>query len=149
MTLNLKSFFGLKSKEKEYLLQDKGNAEYDNHSDFYLTNLINSLILFAISELEHEIDYAFTPVCFDTIFRNQLIDIRLKQELIDFKQETDTIQKEIWDWEFIDNNETWITVRKKANELLDKLGVNHREYNDDYVTVYDIKGNIIKKGEKL
>jgi hypothetical protein len=25
-------------------------------------------------ELESEIDYAFTPVCFETIFRNKLID---------------------------------------------------------------------------
>ena len=52
---------------------------------------------------------------------------------------------EIWDWDFIDTHETWITTRLKANLLLDKLNIKSRTYNDDFTTIYDVKGNIIKK----
>ncbi|WP_343532998.1 hypothetical protein [Pedobacter sp.] len=102
-----------------------------------------------MTELESEIDYAFTPVCFDTIFRKGLIDKSFKAELLQFKKSTDDIPSEIWELEFIDNHETWVTTRKKANALLDKLGVASRTYNDDYTTIYDNEGNIIKKGKKL
>jgi hypothetical protein len=98
-------------------------------------------------ELEAEIDYAFTPVCFESIFRNDLIDNSLKIELLTFKKETDDIPNDIWDWEFIDSHTTWISVRQKANNLLDKLGVTSRTYNDDFTSIYDNVGNIIKKGK--
>jgi hypothetical protein len=164
MKINLKSVFGIKLTSTEDSSVDKVELEYDKHLDFYYTNLINSLILFSLttkeleklagpvfnplSELEAEIDYAFTPVCFDTIFRNGLIDDSFKIELLTFKKETDDIPSEIWEWEFIDNHETWISTRQKANALLDKLGVAGRIYNDDYTTIYD-KGKIIKGGKKL
>ena len=147
------------------MLQDNENIEYDKHADFYLTNLINSIVLFSFSkdkleelvaptfdplfELETEIEYAFTPVCFETIFRNKLIDNAFKNELLDFKKQTDNIPSEIWYWDYIDNNPTWIQVRQSANQLLDKLGVKERTYKEDYTTVYDNEGNIIKKGNKL
>jgi hypothetical protein len=127
--------------------------EYDKHVNFYYTNLINSIILFSfttkelerlagpvfdpIFELESEIDYAFTPVCFETIIRNGLIDHSFKNDLLAFKKETDDIPNDIWDWEFIDNHTTWISLRQKANNLLDKLGVTSRTYNDDFLAVFD------------
>ena len=130
---------------------DKEELEYDKYSDFYYTNLINSLVLFSLTtkeldklaeplfnpltELESEIDAAFIPVCFETIFRNALIDISMKNELLTFKNDTDAIPAEIWDWEFIDNHETWIAIRQKANNLLDKLGVITRTYNFDYTNI--------------
>ncbi len=145
------------------MLQEKENAEYDKHADFYYTNLINSIVLFSMTkeklealaapgfdplfELESEIDYAFTPVCFETIFRNKLLDNAFKNELLDFKKLTDNIPSEIWDWDYIHSNPAWIQVRQLANQLLDRLGVKERTYNDDYTTVYDNKGNIIKKGK--
>ena len=163
MKINLKSFFGIKSSSTEKKSVDKTELEYDQYVDFYYTNLINSIFLFSLTtdkleklstptfdpifELESEIDYAYTPVCFETIFRNKYIDISLKNELLEFKHETDNIPKEIWDWEFIDNNEVWIVIRQKANNLLDKLNVTSRTYNDDYTTVYDNEGNIIRKGK--
>ena len=142
--------------------QDK--IEYDKHVSFYWSNLINALKLFSYSksdleeliapafdpifELESEIDYAFTPVCFETIFRNNRINERFKEELLDFKKQTDEIPGEIWDWEFLDKEKQWIEVRKKANELLDKMGIADRKYSEDYTTVYDEYGNIIKQGKK-
>jgi hypothetical protein len=163
MKLDLKSIFGIKAPKTDNFSFDSEEQEYDKHVDFYYTNLINSIILFSLtsseleklaaptfdplSELETEIDYAFTPVCFETIFRNGLIDKSFKTELIAFKQLTDNIPKEIWDWKFIDNHETWITVRQKGNTLLDKLSVTSRTYNDDFTTIYDSDGNIIKKGK--
>lgn len=163
MKINLKSIFGIKPSSTDKSSVDKDEFEYDKHVDFYHTNLINSLILFSltsteleklagpvfnpITELESEIDYAFTPVCFDTIFRKGLIDKSYKDELFQFKKWTDDIPSEIWDWEFIDNHETWITTRLKANALLNKLGVTSRIYNDDYTTIYDNEGRIIKKGK--
>jgi hypothetical protein len=163
MKINLKSIFGIKPSSTDKSSVDKDEIEYDKHVDFYYTNLINSLILFSLTskeleklagpvfnpmtELESEIDYAFTPVCFDTIFRKGLIDKSFKNELLQFKKWTDDIHSEIWDWEFIDNHETWIMTRLKANALLDKLGVTSRTYNDDYTTIYNNEGSIIKKGK--
>ncbi len=163
MNINLKSIFGIKPTSIDKYSVDKEEIEYDKHVDFYYTNLKNSLILFSLTskeleklagpvfnpmtELESEIDYAFTPVCFDTILRKSLIDQFLKDELLKFKKWTDEIPSEIWDWEFIDNHETWVKTRLKANALLDKLGVTSRTYNDDYTTIYNNEGNIIKTGK--
>jgi hypothetical protein len=165
MKLNWKSIFGSKKSSSELKSEEFNDEYYDKHVDFYYSNLINSLILFTfktdkleelagpvfnpMAELGTEIDYAFTPVCFETIFRNGLIDESYKSELLSFKKKTDEIPVENWEWEFIDNHVTWIEIRKEANELLDKLGVSSREYSEDYTTVYDNKGNVIKKGKKL
>lgn len=147
------------------LTMDTEYNQYDKYADFYYTNLINAIVLFSmtkaeldqlggpmfdpISELESEIDYAYTPVCFNTIFRNKLIDILLREELLEFKQQTDAIPSEIWNWKYIDSHATWIVIRQNANLLLDKLGITNRTYNDDFTTIYDSEGNIIKKGEKV
>lgn len=163
MKINLKSIFGIKPTSTDKSSVDNDEIEYDKHVDFYYTNLINSLIIFSLtskelenlagplfnpmSELESEIDYAFTPVCFDTIFRIGLIDKSFKDELLQFKKRTDDIPSEIWEWEFIDNHETWVITRQKANALLDKLGVTSRTYNDGFTTIYDNEGNIIRKGK--
>jgi hypothetical protein len=79
-------------------------------------------------ELESEIDIALTPVCFETIFRNKLIDNSFKIELLAFKQETDAIPQNLWDYSYIDTDQAWILVRKKANELLDKLEIKNKAY---------------------
>ena len=139
--------------------------EYDKHVDFFLTNLINSIVLFSMNreelqeleepwfdplfELESEIDYAFTPVCFESIFRNNLIDWKFRQKLLDFKIKTDEIPATIWKWEFIDSNHEWIAIRKEANEILVQLRVEDRGYNDDYTTIHTTDGELIKKGRKV
>lgn len=162
MKINLKGIFGTIFTSKDPLLNIE-ETEYDKHVDFYYNNLINSLILFALdekeleklagpffnpmTELESEIDYAFTPVCFETLFRNARVADSLKEELLSFKKWTDEIPSEIWDWDFIDTHETWITTRLKANLLLDKLNIKSRTYNDDFTTIYDENGNIIKKAK--
>jgi hypothetical protein len=163
MKINWNLIFGDKMPSTENLSVDKEDIDYDKHVNFYYTNLINSLILFSltakeleklaepvfnpITELESEIDYAFTPVCFETIFKKGLIDASIKNELLMFKKDTDNIPLEIWEWEFIDNHETWISTRQKAKALLDKLGIISRTYNDDYITIYGSDGKIIKKGK--
>lgn len=165
MKINLKLIFGIKPTSTDKLSVEKEEIEYDKHVDFYFTNLINSLILFSLTskemeklsgpvfnpmtELESEIDYTFTPVCFDTIFRKGVIDKSFKDELLQFKKWTDNFPIEIWDWEFIDNHETWVTTRLTANALLDKLGVTSLIYNDDYTIIYDNEGNIVKNEKKL
>jgi hypothetical protein len=163
MKINLKSIFGIKQTSKDKTSVDKEEIEYNKHVDFYYTNIINSLILYTydtnkleemapilinpLVELYEELEYAFTPECFETVFRLELIDKSLKNELLDFKREVDKIPTEIWDWKFIDVHETWISIRQRANELLDKLGVTSRTYNDDYTTIYDNEGNTIRKGK--
>ncbi|MEG0915405.1 MAG: hypothetical protein RSF68_00160 [Myroides sp.] len=162
MKINLKGIFGTIFTSTEPLVNIK-ETEYDKHVDFYYNNLINSLILFTLNEkelenlagpvfnpmteLESEIDYAFTPVCFETLFRNARVADSLKEELLSFRKWTDEIPSEIWDWDFIDTNEIWITTRLKANLLLDKLNIKSRTYNDDFTTIYDEKGNIVKKAK--
>lgn len=162
MKLNLKGIFGTIFTSTEPLVNIE-ETEYEKHVDFYYNNLINSLILFTLNEkelenlagpvfnpmteLESEIDYAFTPVCFETLFRNARVSDSLKEELLSFKKWTDEIPSDIWDWDFIDTHETWITTRLKANLLLDKLNIKSRTYNDDFTTIYDENGNIIKKAK--
>lgn len=162
MKLNWKSIFGAKKSTSK---EDFDETYYDRNVEFYYSNLINSLVLFSfttkeleklagplfnpMSELETEIDYAFLPVCFETIFRNDRIDSSLKSELLDFKKKTDDIPAEVWDWEFIDTHELWVEARKDANDLLNKLGIKGREYNDEYETIYDNEGNVIKKGKTV
>ena len=151
MWKNLKSLFRIRPVSNDKIIFNKKETDYDISVEFYYSNLINSLILFtmttkeldkldgplfnAMTELESEIDYAFTPVCFDTIFRNELIDTSHKSELLSFKNWTDNIPSEIWDWEFIDNHETWYKTRHKANVLLNKLNVKSRTYNDNFRTI--------------
>jgi hypothetical protein len=163
MKINFESLFGRKKISSEKSSIHNGEIDYDQHAAFYYSNIVNSIILYTydsakldeialilldpITELYEELDYAFTPVCFETVFRVGAIDKSLKSELLAFKKEVDEIPKEIWDYEFIDNHDTWVTTRLKANALLDKLGVTSRIYNDDYTTIYDNHGNIIKKGK--
>ena len=165
MKLNWKSIFENKTSSTENSSVDKEEIEYDKHADFYYTNIINSIILYTydsvkldkmapilidpLTELYEELEYAFTPVCFETVFRVGRIDNSFKNELLEFKREIDDIPKEIWDWEFIDSHKTWITTRQKASTLLDKLGITSRTYNDDYTAIYDSEGNIILKGKNL
>lgn len=133
--------------------------EYNKHADFYYTNIVNSIILFTyysaklkemapilidpLTELFEELEYAFTPVCFETVFRVGKIENSFRNELLTFKKEVDLILIEIREYEFIDNHETWIDIRKKSNLLLEKLGVKTRTYNDNYTTIYDKTGAIL------
>lgn len=151
----LKSIFG----KTETTSGPDTEAEYDKHAGFYYTNLVNAITLFSLTwdeldrlggpafdpvfELESEIDYAFTPVCFETIFRNGLVDVIFKNDLLLFKRETDNIPKEIWTEEHIAGHETWALIRQKANALLHRLNINTRTYNDKYITVYDAHGKRI------
>ena len=163
MKIDLKSILGIKPTASEILSGNQEELEYDKNVDFYFTNIINSIILFTynsvqlkemapilidpMTELYEELEYSFTPVCFETVFRNRLIDNSFKNELLNFKEHVGTIPTEIWDWEFLDKDELWISTRQKANTLLDKLGITSRTYNGDYTTVYNSEGKIIIKGK--
>jgi len=125
--------------------------EHDNHVKFYYTNIINSLILHTyntkeldkmvpvlidpLAELYEELDYAFLPVLFETVFRNRLIDESFKQELLDFKKKVDEIPGELWDWEILDTNEIWKDIRTNAETLLNKLNIESRAYNEGHTTI--------------
>ena len=101
MKINLKSIFGIKQTSTDKSSVEKENIEYDKHVDFYYTNIINSIILFTynsnqleemtpilinpLTELYEELEYAFTPVCFETVFRLELINNEFKNELLEFK----------------------------------------------------------------
>lgn len=162
MKFNFKSIFSTKKELNDYRVDN--DAEYDKYVDFYYTSLINSIVLFSLSltqleelieptfdplfELESEIDYAFTPVIFETVFRNNKIDTSLKQELQDFKKQVDDIPAELWEWELLSSHQVWSDIRKKVWLLLDKLGVVNRKYNTEYLTIYDTEGSVVQKKEK-
>ncbi|MEG0983213.1 hypothetical protein, partial [Algoriella sp.] len=102
---------------------NKELKNYDKHVDFYYTNLINSIILFTydtskldlmapilfdpLTELYEELDYAFIPILFETVFYNNLIDESFRNDLLQFKEKVDKIPNEIWDWEYIDTHDEW------------------------------------------
>jgi hypothetical protein len=128
--------------------------------DFYYSNLINSLVLFAaspeyleslagpvfnpISELETELDYAFIPVLFDEIFEKHLLPDSLKLDLLDFKLIVDKTPNGIWTWEHICESTEWQDLRNQANNLLDRIGIKNKVYNEDFTKIYDSNGNIVK-----
>lgn len=165
MKINLKSLFQFKKKPvKESISECMSEADFDQYVDFYYTCLINAIILFSLNvsqleelaesafdplfELECEIDYAFTPVIFDTVFRTKKIDISLREELLDFKKQVDEIPSELWEWEYLGTHQVWNEVRANANLLLDKLEITNRSYNSEYLTIYDTEGNAVLKKEK-
>ncbi|MDM1373822.1 hypothetical protein [Myroides marinus] len=133
--------------------------EYDKNVDFYYTNLINSLILYTynsieleslapilidpLTELYEELDYAFLPVCFETVFRNAKIDIEFKEQLLRFKNQVDEIPNEIWDYEFIDNHEKWFEVKMSAEKILTNIGIQHRLFDGKHHQVLDMNDNVI------
>ncbi|BAP30839.1 uncharacterized protein CHSO_1802 [Chryseobacterium sp. StRB126] len=133
-------------------------AEYDKHVDFYYTNIINSLILYTynveeldkmapvlidpLTELYEELDYAFLPVLFETVFRNKLIDMSLKEELLLFKKKVNDTSNEIWDWNILDTHEFWKNIKIDAEQLLHKMNIETREYNTDYTTIIPMKNNV-------
>lgn len=125
--------------------------EYDKNVNFYYTNIVNALILYTynveqlyemapilidpLTELYEELDYAFLPVLFETVFRNKLINENYKEELLNFKVEVDQIPVELWDWEILDTNEVWYKIRIDAENLLDKLNIKTRIFNTDFTTI--------------
>lgn len=136
--------------------------EYDKNIEFYYTNLINSLILFTynseelekmqpilidpLTELYEELDYAFIPICFETVFRNKKINIEHKENLLNFKKEVEKIPNEIWDYEFIDKHEKWQDVKKTAENILNSIGIQHRIFNVKHHKIMDKNGNVIYQG---
>lgn len=159
MKINLKSLFGRKSTLTEKPSVDEEEFEYDKHVDFYYTNIINAIVLFTydsaklkelapilldpLTELYEELEYAFTPVCFETVFRVGKIDHTLKSELMEFKKKVNEIPSEYWEYESIENHEYWQSIREHANALLEKLGISRRTYDDRFTTIYDSDGNIL------
>lgn len=136
--------------------------EYDKNVDFYFTNLINSLVLYTynsteleklapilidpLTELYEELDYAFSPICFETVFRNGKINIEFKEQLLNFKKQVEEIPNELWDYEFIDKHEIWKAVKKSAEEILNEIGIGNRIFDEKYHKVINNKGNVIYQG---
>ncbi|WP_102980637.1 hypothetical protein [Chryseobacterium scophthalmum] len=168
MKFNFNSFFKSKQdKEIPPITEEYDNLgfttieleEYDKNVKFYYTNILNSLILYTynvekldkmtpilidpLTELFEELDYAFLPVLFETVFRNKLLDESFKEELLLFKKKVDDIPVELWDWELLDTNETWIKIRIDAENILNKLNIKTRIYNTDYTTIISNTGKKI------
>ncbi|AZB29571.1 hypothetical protein [Chryseobacterium balustinum] len=168
MKFNFNSFFKSKQdKEIHPITEDYDNLgftkieleEYDKNVKFYHINILNSLILYTynvekldkmtpilidpLTELYEELDYAFLPVLFETVFRNKLLDESFKEELLLFKKKVDDIPVELWDWELLDTNEIWIKIRIDAENILNKLNIKTRIYNADYTTIISNTGKKI------
>ncbi|MCW2259688.1 MULTISPECIES: hypothetical protein [Sphingobacterium] len=138
--------------------------EYDKHVRFYYTNIVNSLILFTyksrelelmaspifdpMTELYQELEYAYTPVCFETVFRNNLIPSILKQELLSFKTKVVQMPSEIWDWEYLEEHRSWIEFRTDAEAILKKMEITHRVYDYSFTNIISSSGEVMKKKEK-
>ncbi|MBK7138276.1 MAG: hypothetical protein IPH74_04285 [Bacteroidetes bacterium] len=166
------NFFKTKSNSEKQLKSEFINAEnleesellqYDKNVDFFYTNLINSLILFTynseelekmefilidpLTELYEEMDYAFLPVCFETIFRNNIIEDKYKEEFVNFKKLVNEIPNEIWDYEFIGKNKKWMEIKNNAENLLNKLKVETRVFNTNCHKIITNEGKTIFDGK--
>ena len=125
---------------------------YDENLEFYYSNLINSLKLYTynsvelqkyepilidpLTELYEELDYAFLPVCFETIFRNDRIDLKFKERLLKFKMQVDDIPNDIWNYENIDFNSIWKDIKVEAENLLTQLKVESRDFDTKFHNVF-------------
>lgn len=160
--INLISSETYKRDDGDELGFTKSELEYyDKHVRFYYTNIVNSLILFTyksrklelmaspvfdpMTELYQELEYAYTPVCFETVFRKKLIPIIYKQELLRFKTNVDQMPSEIWDWEYLEEHPSWINIRTDAEEILKKMGILHRVYDYSFTNVITSSGEVIKR----
>ncbi|MFC6269165.1 hypothetical protein [Frigoriflavimonas asaccharolytica] len=135
--------------KRKYSKNFKDEFDYDKNVDFYYHNLINSLILFTytseelqqlepilidpISELYEEIDYAFIPNLFESVFRNGLIEQKNKNSLINFKTKIDEIPNEYWNYKSMDTIPIWKEINLEANNLLNNINCKQRIYEDKYV----------------
>ncbi len=137
--------------------------EYDKHVEFYHSNLVNALLLYTygesqlddmhdllgnpLHELWEELDYAFTPGLLETIFRNNVLQHEIKSELIEFKIKVKAIPDELWEWDQLDKNPIWQSIRSEADRLLNIMNVNSRTYDTSYTTIYNgSTGRVIVKG---
>jgi hypothetical protein len=136
----LKSWLLTKSNQNRQLTE----SDYNNSANLYYENIINTLILFSYSksellelagplfdpmfELESEITHAFTPVLFESVFRNNYLDLNLREDLLSFKESYDKIENDIWNLDYVDTHPSWINLRNNANVLLDKIEIKHRKY---------------------
>lgn len=143
------------------------NEQQDTKRDaeIFYTNLTNTLSMFAktavdlkkmsaplfdpLEEIQVELDYAFSPFCLQILFKELIPNPDLQNELHSFKSEATMLTPDLWDWNHIESHPTWGTLRKKANALLEKLGVESRDYNDDFSISFDSDGQVIKKGKKM
>lgn len=51
--------------------------------------------------------------------------------------------------EILGNNETWISIRREADQILNKLEIKSRTYNTDYTNIISNDGEVIFKGNKI
>ncbi len=160
--MNFRSIFSIFFPPKQSQQNDEA-IDHDQYVGFYYTNLINSLILFSLTkeeleklegpgfdvmfELYSEIDY--TPVCFETVFRTGNIDLSFREELLDFRGQVENVYNQIWEWEYVGSHPLWLALKERSNDMLNRLGIDHRTYNEDYLTVYDQDGNILKRGNNV
>ena len=130
------------------------SSNYDDNAKVYYRSLVNTLILYSmnvagldrlagptfnpLTELETELDFAFTPVIFETVFRNQFIEANMKDKLLAFKDDVNTIPNEIWGYPFVDCHPKWIHLHNSADRLLTMMGITTRTYSE-YYTVHVIK----------
>lgn len=143
------------------------NEQQDTNRDaeIFYTNLTNTLSMFAktavdlkkmsaplfdpLEEIQVELDYAFSPFCLQILFKELITNLDLQNDLQSFKSEATMLTPDLWDWNHIESHPAWNALRMNANALLDKLGVESRDYNDDFSISFDSDGQVIKKGKKM
>ncbi len=86
--------------------------------------------------------------CFiESVFRNKFLDQSFKKELLAFKSKVDKVPLELWEWEFLDNEEIWKQLRSDANHLLNSIGISTRTFNDEFHTIIKIADNSSQSSE--
>jgi hypothetical protein len=105
------------------------------------------ILIDPLTELYEEMDYAFLPVCFETIFRNNIIEDKYKEEFVNFKKLVNEIPNEIWDYEFIGKNKKWMEIKNNAENLLNKLKVETRVFNTNCHKIITNEGKTIFDGK--
>jgi hypothetical protein len=122
--------------------------------NFYYSCLYNALVLFAANpqylesldgpgfdvpfEIESEFMYAFDEPAFGSVFKSGKVAEELRNELIQFKYEVDSVPNALWQWEEIMSNNEWQAIRNHAEGLLQRLGETRREYDFSFTNTFRV-----------
>ena len=126
----------------------------EEQKQFHYSCLYNALVLFAatpeyleslagpvfdpLTEIESDFEYAFGDYIFEQNFKNNFVKEEMRIPLLQFKDQVDALPSNLWTWESLKTDSEWISLRKSADEVLNRIGDKRREYDFSFTTTITV-----------